>query len=76
LLPQAPVESIPVAEPVSETSEAQGIDDSYAVQEGEPVVKKVKTAEEAPLCFNCGNMTQRAGSCYVCTACGSTSGCS
>jgi ribonucleoside-diphosphate reductase alpha chain len=32
--------------------------------------------EEAPLCSTCGNMTQRAGSCYVCTSCGSTSGCS
>mgnify|MGYP000639723121 CR=1 FL=1 len=30
----------------------------------------------APLCFNCGNQTQRAGSCYVCTSCGSTTGCS
>ncbi|HEU4966909.1 MAG TPA: vitamin B12-dependent ribonucleotide reductase [Candidatus Saccharimonadales bacterium] len=30
----------------------------------------------APLCYNCGNRTQRAGSCYVCTACGSTTGCS
>jgi ribonucleoside-diphosphate reductase alpha chain len=30
----------------------------------------------APLCFNCGNQTQRAGTCYVCTACGSTTGCS
>lgn len=30
----------------------------------------------APLCSNCGNITQRSGSCYVCTACGSTSGCS
>jgi ribonucleoside-diphosphate reductase alpha chain len=32
--------------------------------------------ESAPMCFNCGNQTQRAGSCYVCTACGSTTGCS
>ncbi len=30
----------------------------------------------APLCYNCGNQTQRAGSCYVCTSCGSTTGCS
>lgn len=30
----------------------------------------------APLCSNCGNITQRSGSCYVCTSCGSTSGCS
>ena len=34
------------------------------------------TADDAPMCFNCGNQTQRAGSCYVCTACGSTTGCS
>jgi len=30
----------------------------------------------APLCYNCGNQTQRSGSCYVCSACGSTTGCS
>ena len=27
-------------------------------------------------CYNCGNTMQRAGSCYVCGSCGSTSGCS
>lgn len=32
--------------------------------------------DSAPLCYSCGNQTQRAGSCYVCTACGSTTGCS
>lgn len=32
--------------------------------------------DSAPLCFNCGNQTQRSGSCYVCTSCGSTTGCS
>jgi ribonucleoside-diphosphate reductase alpha chain len=30
----------------------------------------------APICYNCGNQTQRAGNCYVCPACGSTTGCS
>jgi ribonucleoside-diphosphate reductase alpha chain len=35
-----------------------------------------KLLDDAPLCFNCGNPTQRAGSCYVCTSCGSTTGCS
>lgn len=30
----------------------------------------------APLCTSCGNITQRAGTCYVCTSCGSTTGCS
>lgn len=34
------------------------------------------SATQAPMCFNCGNQTQRSGSCYVCTTCGSTTGCS
>ncbi len=38
--------------------------------------KQVKSDDTAPMCFNCGNQTQKAGSCYVCTACGSTTGCS
>ena len=38
--------------------------------------KKVAKDSTAPLCYNCGNQTQRSGSCYVCTACGSTTGCS
>ena len=37
---------------------------------------KPKNDDTAPLCYNCGNRTQRAGSCYVCTSCGSTTGCS
>ncbi len=32
--------------------------------------------QSAPMCFNCGNQTQKAGSCYVCSSCGSTTGCS
>ena len=31
---------------------------------------------DAPMCFQCGNVMQRAGSCYVCSSCGATSGCS
>lgn len=43
-----------------------------------PASRTVKqTADStAPLCYNCGNQTQRAGSCYVCSSCGSTTGCS
>lgn len=40
-----------------------------------PVAAKT-SADQAPMCFNCGNQTQRSGSCYVCTTCGSTTGCS
>ncbi len=31
---------------------------------------------DAPFCYSCGNEMNRSGSCYVCSACGSTSGCS
>lgn len=31
---------------------------------------------DAPPCPNCGNITQRNGSCYLCQQCGSTTGCS
>ena len=31
---------------------------------------------DSPTCLNCGNLMQRNGACYVCTGCGSTSGCS
>jgi ribonucleoside-diphosphate reductase alpha chain len=33
-------------------------------------------AANAPLCYQCGVRMQRAGSCYVCSSCGTTSGCS
>ncbi len=61
------------------------------VAEVEPVVAKVETVravaaekpvasakkdDSAPMCYNCGNQTQKAGSCFVCTSCGSTTGCS
>ena len=42
----------------------------------EPKLNKVTSVETAPLCYSCGNQTQRAGSCYVCMSCGTTSGCS
>lgn len=37
---------------------------------------KSSADDAAPICYNCGNQTQRAGSCYVCSSCGSTTGCS
>jgi ribonucleoside-diphosphate reductase alpha chain len=41
-----------------------------------PAASVSPSGETAPLCYSCGNQTQRAGSCYVCTSCGTTSGCS
>lgn len=41
-----------------------------------PKAKAPATDSAAPMCYNCGNQTRRAGSCYVCESCGSTTGCS
>ena len=38
--------------------------------------KSTALDDAAPMCYSCGNQTQRSGSCYVCTSCGSTTGCS
>lgn len=47
-----------------------------ATQASVPAATASPAGETAPLCYSCGNQTQRAGSCYVCTSCGTTSGCS
>ena len=41
-------------------------------QEQQESHKSVITDSTAPLCYNCGNQTQRSGSCYVCSSCGFT----
>ncbi|MCB1256459.1 MAG: vitamin B12-dependent ribonucleotide reductase [Microthrixaceae bacterium] len=38
--------------------------------------EKLTQAVQAPLCMQCGVQMHRAGSCYVCGECGTTSGCS
>jgi ribonucleoside-diphosphate reductase alpha chain len=36
----------------------------------------VKGQEDAPICFTCGDVMVRNGTCYKCNTCGETSGCS
>ena len=50
--------------------------DENVYSEGESFKKSSIKDDAAPICYNCGNQTQRAGSCYVCSSCGSTTGCS
>jgi ribonucleoside-diphosphate reductase alpha chain len=42
----------------------------------EPGGRKELKVLDAPLCYSCGSKMQPSGSCYVCSSCGSTSGCS
>jgi ribonucleoside-diphosphate reductase alpha chain len=60
-------------------SEAVGKPPAAAAKIEQPhpaLTKKAGFDDAAPICYNCGNQTQRAGSCFVCTSCGSTTGCS
>ncbi|MBL1067115.1 vitamin B12-dependent ribonucleotide reductase [Streptomyces sp. 7-21] len=62
-------------------------DDAEAAAAERPAPKEAHSSTEllemqlgmnadAPLCLSCGTKMRRAGSCYVCEGCGSTSGCS
>jgi ribonucleoside-diphosphate reductase alpha chain len=68
-------QTIAVSEPVQSMSASTAPDNLISQATMSPA-KKVIRDDAAPLCFNCGNQTQRAGSCYVCSSCGSTTGCS
>ncbi len=63
--------------PPAQTNLVEDIPASTKAQEpATSAPSAVKKDDTAPMCYNCGNQTQRSGSCYVCTACGSTTGCS
>ncbi|MET7612877.1 vitamin B12-dependent ribonucleotide reductase [Streptomyces seoulensis] len=64
-----------VATPKAE-SEAARPAPKQAHTSAELVEMQLGIQADAPLCFSCGTKMQRAGSCYICEGCGSTSGCS
>jgi len=68
---------------VQSVEERKQYADDHAATEEQPRLIQLPPAEkpgsretDAPLCYSCGSKMQPAGSCYVCTSCGSTSGCS
>ncbi|MFB8203964.1 vitamin B12-dependent ribonucleotide reductase [Kitasatospora purpeofusca] len=71
--PVAPAAAKPVAVPTpapapKATAQAHNSTELMEIQLG--------MNADAPLCFSCGTKMRRAGSCYLCEGCGSTSGCS
>jgi ribonucleoside-diphosphate reductase alpha chain len=46
------------------------------VQSNLELKKLMGTSADAPACRNCGNITLRNGTCYMCPNCGTTTGCS
>ncbi|MET8974784.1 vitamin B12-dependent ribonucleotide reductase [Streptomyces sp. NPDC004539] len=69
-LQAAPVTAAPLPAPVAVPAPKQ------AHTSAELVEMQLGIQADAPLCFSCGTKMQRAGSCYICEGCGSTSGCS
>ncbi|QPP06180.1 vitamin B12-dependent ribonucleotide reductase [Streptomyces bathyalis] len=84
-------QSAPKAETVREAKEkakeeakAEGVSESQAPvpapggahNSTELMEMQLGLNADAPLCFSCGTKMRRAGSCYLCEGCGSTSGCS
>lgn len=66
---------IPSSKPVadkktSKTLVASGMENSVEIK------KLMGTSADAPACRNCGNITLRNGTCYMCPNCGTTTGCS
>jgi ribonucleoside-diphosphate reductase alpha chain len=71
------VESLSIVEPVFEQKPKNPLIDNVVSNTTVSSIKQGPKADiHAPMCYNCGNQTQRSGSCYVCTSCGSTTGCS
>ncbi|HSE61678.1 MAG TPA: vitamin B12-dependent ribonucleotide reductase [Candidatus Saccharimonadales bacterium] len=70
LLPEATEEPKPESPKVEAKTESIPANKPVATRKLSP------GTGSSPLCTVCGNMTQRAGSCYVCSSCGATSGCS
>jgi ribonucleoside-diphosphate reductase alpha chain len=68
----APATPAPAPAPSASAPSAAG----PAAQPIELSDKPTAKALDAPLCYSCGSKMQPAGSCYVCSTCGSTSGCS
>ena len=60
-------------DPVSRVVDA---DQQFALMIDETPPQGMVRPSDAPMCMQCGVTMFRSGSCYVCTSCGSTSGCS
>lgn len=64
------------AEPEQAVSQQTGEPHSHEEHQPQNNLDAIRASSGAPLCIECGGMTKRNGSCYVCLDCGATTGCS
>jgi len=78
LVEDAGISSVPTTDPGRRSEPARSEPLRFEAPAAAPSAAGGPRAEQrdAPLCYQCGMVMQRAGSCYVCSSCGTTSGCS
>jgi ribonucleoside-diphosphate reductase alpha chain len=70
----APQAQTPQAQKPKATMAPQAV--GVSAQNSADIKKLMGTSADAPVCRNCGNITLRNGTCYMCPNCGTTTGCS
>ncbi len=70
----APQAQAPQAQKPKATMAPQAV--GVSAQNSADIKKLMGTSADAPVCRNCGNITLRNGTCYMCPNCGTTTGCS
>lgn len=71
---QAPQTQTPQAQKPKAAMAPQAV--GVSAQNSADIKKLMGTSADAPVCRNCGNITLRNGTCYMCPNCGTTTGCS
>jgi ribonucleoside-diphosphate reductase alpha chain len=69
-------QSAPVTAPASKPAAEPSVKTDVTIHSSTELLEQMLGASaDAPLCMSCGTKMQRAGSCFLCEGCGSTSGC-
>jgi ribonucleoside-diphosphate reductase alpha chain len=70
------LEEVELGDAIRNDQERFGVGGDSVVDRARIELTPIVENRDAPFCYSCGNAMQRAGSCFVCPSCGSTSGCS
>ena len=70
------LEEVELGDAIRNDQERFGIGGDSVIERPRIELTPIVENRDAPFCYSCGNAMQRAGSCFVCPSCGSTSGCS
>ena len=70
------LEEVELGDAIRNDHERFGVGGDSVVERPRIELTPIVENRDAPFCYSCGNAMQRAGSCFVCPSCGSTSGCS